>query len=346
MTRINFLRWIVCSVLCLLPTWVGGQEAVTSGNARQIGTLAIPDDIPLAAVPATTTRVGRKVRVDLVAPRGTLEFESAPLPSGEIATSLTARFGGDLTPLEAVVAADRQSIAWNGHGSVLTRDSLDALERLAAELELQMLQPDVSPEVEWAFRIVSFWAEAPIGLVIGQKETLRPRVDAPDEKRRSFIQRESIGDATDVLSLDREDAVDEGRPIQADAGKAKCAKGCNVDSDDGIVYLEGSGKDAACKTKSYKTKHDACDTSTGKGHCYASYTVSGGCNRKTGCPGRLGPGCGVTGYGVYSKDCLEHDYCVGHDSACALCPGDNKCGDEWWDAADDTFGRINCNGCK
>lgn len=277
----------------------------------------MPPHVPLASTPITMTRTETELRAE--APDGLLAFRSARDASGRIVVSVTTRTAAPMN-LEAVVATDWQSVTWRGEGPAMTPEARQPLERLAAELERRMLQPAVQPQEEWAFRIVSYWADVPIGFPMATTQTIR--------RERRSVEGGSVSG--------------EERGRKADGGKPDCATGCNVDSDDGIVDLS-----TPCKPAHHQTKHDACDKSTGQGHCYNSYRVEGGCGRAIHCRGRCGPGCGFTGFGVYSKDCLEHDHCVDHNRACATCPTDKKCGDEWIDAADDfMWGSFSCDDCK
>lgn len=283
-------------------------------------------DVPLASTPVPIRQTDTRLEADLIAPNGVLEFRSARQPSGDLVISLAARFGEERRELQAVIPENRQSVQWIGNGQTLTPPIRDAIRRLAAELEGRMRRPGVQPLEEWAFRVASYWGEAPLRFPIQTRTTRRPDVES--------------NIAGDEFSAETSQRAD-GRAA------ARCEDGCNVDSDDGIVYLEGSGENEACRAKWYQqTKHDACDRSTGTGHCYGVYPAEGGCDGNAGCRGRCGAGCSFTGFGIYTKDCLEHDHCVEHEGAAAFNPKDKECGDEWIDAADDfTWGKYNCSGC-
>jgi hypothetical protein len=280
--------------------------------------------------PVLLSRAANRTVASMAAPSAKVNLMSTD-QAGDFTVSLDVESNGELTLLDALITDHGRNVTWTGNGGVLTEVSRQAIARLEMELQAVMQQPSVSRHEEWAFRLATLWSEAPLGV--------------PLESRR--IYRDSVEDRPG-RELDKSPAArGEGRNVTATATKPSCPAGCNVNGGEGIKYLRGSSKDSGCQSATYATQHDACVISTGKGHCYTTYYVTAGCNRNSGCPGRCGAGCGLNGFGVYSKDCLDHDYCVGHDGASACCEGDAKCGDEFTEAEDDyLFGTFNCNGCK
>lgn len=300
-------------------------------DAAQIET----EDSAFRSVPVTLIDNGAELKADFMAPSGWLYFTSTTKATGEVAVSTTVSIDGLITRLEAVVAADRQSVVWTGNGGSLTKASRDAIRRLLVELEPMLQNRVLLPHQDWAFRLTNLWSEVPLYLPLAKPRTIRASLD-----NRSVAGRGEPTFQPQELAVIQE--LEEWN-----ATTATCASGCNVSGGDGKTYLRGSCTDCACALGTYSTKHDACVVATGIGHCYNSFSVQGGCSRTKNCVGRCGPGCGVTGGGPYTKDCLEHDHCVGHDSAAACCADDPKCGDEFFEAEDDfLFGVFNCNGCS
>ena len=274
----------------------------------------------------TQNEITRKVETA----KGQLVFRSAMKGSGEIIISLNGKFDGRNTKLEARVAANRQEVTWTGNGGVVTEGAREAIEQLAMELEERMLSSNVQPQEEWAFRLATFWSEVPRYVELNERRVIREK---EQEQTLKPATEQSQNTATILLAAN----------VLSTIGRQSC-EGCNAPGGDGITYLRGSGKNVACPIGSYGTRHDAC--LNGSGHCYDSFVISGGCDRTRGCPGRCGAGCGLGGFGAYTKDCLEHDHCVGHDNAAPCCANDRRCGDEFFEAEGDyLFGIFNCNGC-
>ena len=69
------------------------------------------------------------------------------------------------------------------------------------------------------------------------------------------------------------------------------------------------------------------------GHCFMTLGDVCGTSSPVGCAGRCGPGC--TALPPYFQDCMDHDLCLVHDGGGGGLTPSGKCGDEWWDAADD-----------
>ena len=297
------------------------------------------ENSPFRHEPVTIIDSAAELKADFTAQSTWLDFKSSTTKAGEVKVAATVSSDGLVTRLEAVVSADQKSVTWTGNGGLLTKGSRDALRRLLAELELILQEGQFLPHQEWAFRLTNLWSEAPLNL------PLRTRIVRAPNRADSISPLVAIDGVTaEPQAWSLSEQMEE-----LNAAKATCASGCNASGGDGKIYLRGSCRDCGCALGTYSTKHDACVVATGKGHCYSSYSVQGGCSRNKGCVGRCGPGCGLLngpGGGSYTKDCLEHDHCVAHDSAAACCVNDPKCGDEFGEAEDDfLFAVFNCNGC-
>jgi len=331
------------SMLAVLAiTFCSGVLAAGSLEA-QIDVAQIDlEDSPFGSEPVTLIDNATELRADFTVQSTWLNFKSSTTKAGEVNVAATVSSDGLMTRLEAVVSADQKSVTWTGNGGSLTKGSRDAIRRLLAELEPMLQQGQLLPHQEWAYRLTNLWSEAPLYL------PLKTRIVRAPSRVGSISPLAAIDGVTAEPQVSSYfEQIDELEELNA--AKATCAKGCNVSGGDGTTYLRGSCKTCGCALGTYSTQHDACVVATGKGHCYSSYSVQGGCSRTKGCVGRCGPGCGLLngpGGGSYTKDCLEHDHCVAHDSAAACCADDPKCGDEFIEAEDDfLFAAFNCNGC-
>jgi hypothetical protein len=317
----------------LAMTFCGGVLAAGTLPSEIDATRIEMEDSVFRSVPVTLIDSGAELKAEFMAPSGWFDFTSTTKATGEVAVSATVSIDGLVTRLEAVVAADRQSVVWTGNGGSLTKASRDAIRRLLLALEPMLQNHALLPHQEWAFRLTNLWSEVPLYLPLAKPRTVRA---SRDNRSISGLSEPTVQPQESAVIQEFEDL---------NAAAATCGSGCNVSGGDGKTYLRGSCTDCGCALGTYSTKHDACVA--GIGHCYNSFSVQGGCSRTKNCAGRCGPGCGLTGGGPYTKDCLEHDHCVAHDSAAACCANDPKCGDEFFEAEDDfLFAVFNCRGCS
>lgn len=119
---------------------------------------------------------------------------------------------------------------------------------------------------------------------------------------------------------------------EGQAGAGQAAPGAHEDEPQAIV-------DLPCNASTVVTGHDA-----GSYHDYQESTIRGGPSSGTtmGMCGREGdPG----GSGGWTRDCLDHDFCVQHDNAVPGTPV-GVCGDEFNAASDDytSTGYCQCQG--
>lgn len=217
------------------------------------------------------------------------------------------RVGG--LAVDAVYDFAARSILLDGHEGTIRKNQILALQELTRQIELRLesKRQNVDPRWDMLHRLANYLAAAPAGIEIGAL-----RIDAPKEVGVEL----PIGAA--LLELEGE------------IGTAAC----QVDSDDGIVYLAGG-----CGYYYYNSYHDASS------HCWANTPTYAGCSASSDCLGRCGAGCGSGGAGSYTTDCKDHDRCCRIHGGCTN-PFATDCGDEYFDAADDfTFGGRNCSGC-
>jgi len=211
--------------------------------------------------------------------------------------------------VDAVYDFAARSVLLDGHGGAIQRDEILALQELTRQIETRLQSKRYRVDQRWDMlhRLANYLGEAPAGIEIGAL-----KIEAPKEIGVEM----PIGAA--LLALEGE------------IGSAAC----QVDSDDGIVYLAGG-----CGYYYYNSYHDAST------HCWANTPTYAGCSSSSDCLGRCGAGCGSGGAGSYTTDCKDHDRCCRIHGGCTN-PFATDCGDEYFDAADDfTFGSQNCSGC-
>ncbi len=253
---------------------------------------------------------------------------------------------GDVV-LEAHADLKANTRILDGHDHALSLDQRLALIAFVSQLHLQ-LQPyqNTLPEHEdLLFRVVNYYAEAPVGW------PLKHRVIAPPPAGPLAI-----------------DSIDDSELFELGGGQnggdspenlSSCQSGC-VDGENGITLYSNP-----CCSRNHTLCHDAhsfpfiCGTGTtpGQPHPYCCETIRSGCDIASSCIGRCGPGCGIInspGEGIYTLNCGDHDRCCGiHDAFGPNCltPTSVACGDEWVDAEDDflfaiePFNDVCTDGC-
>lgn len=204
--------------------------------------------------------------------------------------------------LEARLSPDKQELSWTGHGRALFAEHRKALVALAGQLE-----PTTRPHEDLLRRVVMLWAEAPVGLPLGDKTLNAPAPNKAGSRRGA-------------------PALSEGARAPRDGD----VPACYYPDDNGITYFSCTYQyDVVC--------HDA----DAGGHCWGCEYVPVGCGG--GCTGECGPGC--WGLNIVTWDCGDHDRCCEAHGGC-LNPWDSNCGDEYGEAADDfAFGWPNCMPC-
>jgi len=211
--------------------------------------------------------------------------------------------------VDAVYDFAARSVLLDGHGGLIQKNEILALRELTRQIENRLRSKRAPLDQRWDMlhRLANYLSEAPAGIEIGALE-----INAPQEIGVEM----PIGAA--LLALEGEIG----------------AAACQVDSDDGIVYLAGG-----CGYYYYNSYHDAST------HCWSNTPTYAGCSSSSDCLGRCGASCGSGGAGSYTTDCKDHDRCCRIHGGCTN-PFATDCGDEYFDAADDfTFGGQNCSGC-
>ncbi len=236
---------------------------------------------------------------------------------------LHVNLGDVMLDAEADFGQDTRTLGGDGHE--LTLDEHLALVELNAALErhLDPYRRELSPHADLLHRVVSYWAEAPVGYQFTRRVIARAASDVP--------------------------------PPQPDSARATCTYGCeSIPScflDDSCCESCGwpcgcSGNSTAhlqhgCSCASYWLSYDYLGE-----YCYCSEVFVAGCDLDSACLGRCGIGCGdADGAGVYSYDCAEHDRC-GRGHGDCYSSSDVGCLDEFDEAADDyLLLSNNCDGC-
>lgn len=163
------------------------------------------------------------------------------------------------------------------------------------------------------------YAEAPVGYIVAKRVFNIPSLDGKgfaDEDPNLLARRESL------LTGEQPGAAQEG---------------CYQIGEDGVLRIGGNICDRVVATQ----EHDA------QNHCYVGFGVEAGCHEPN-CRGRCSIGCGIfnrDGSGLYTYDCLDHDFCLDHHGGPSM-ETNPDCGDEFSEAQDDffTFSGYNCPG--
>jgi len=253
---------------------------------------------------------------------------------------------GDVV-LEADAHLEGNTRTLDGHGHALSLDQRLALTALALQLHLR-LQPyqNALPEHEdLLFRVVNYYAEAPVGWQLRRLE-LTPPPPGPLPLSEPLDDTEVLGASSGQCGGDFAEDL------------STCPSSGCVNDEDGITLLSNP-----CCCRDHTLCHDAhsfpfiCGSGStpGQPHRFCCETVRSGCDIPSGCLGRCGLGCtggiNTPGEGVYTIDCGDHDRCCRvHDTNC-LTPASVACGDEYEDAADDfvyanaPFNDVCTEGC-
>ncbi len=236
---------------------------------------------------------------------------------------LQVKLGDIMLGAEADLGEDTRTL--DGHGHELSLDEHLALAELNTALE-QHLDPykrELAPHADLLHRVVSYWAEAPVGYEFKRRVITRTAPNIP--------------------------------PLQPDAVAATCTYGCeSIPScflDDSCC--ESCGWPCGCNGNSLAHLQQGCSCAyywlsydyLGE-YCYCSEVFVAGCDLDSACLGRCGSGCGgADGAGVYSYDCADHDRC-GRGHGDCYSSSDVGCLDEFDEAADDyLLLSYNCGGC-
>lgn len=219
-----------------------------------------------------------------------------------------------------------QEIVYDGHGNALSLPDRTTLQGLTRAL-VDNLGRDVAalpPHLSLLVRTVSYWSEAPVGYKMPTK-----KLGPPVHRQASTLM--VAGQSISAQANDCQEA------LAARAGEAESsepllvAAECQVSDDDGVTNLYHN-----CTYFNNTNWHDATD------HCFEwLFEPAGPCSDD--CLGHCGAGCWA-GVFAYTQDCADHDSCCRIHQGC-LNPQDSSCGDEYGEAADDTFwGSGTCGG--
>lgn len=123
---------------------------------------------------------------------------------------------------------------------------------------------------------------------------------------------------------------DSGQPPVAGGSTAQPPSTTQSERDDG----DGAYAWLGCSTKRHDTSHDASPR-----HGFKTFNVLAGPDSGTSM-GRCGAAGTPAQFG-WTQDCLDHDYCTEHEHS-GTGPGDDYCGDEFWEAFDDFNLTLPC----
>lgn len=240
-----------------------------------------------------------------------------------------------------------QTVVDGAGGKRITAKQKQALTALSRELDQSYgaLGSALPPQQDLLVRIVSYYAEAPVGLKLDAETTKKPEVGQENITPTTPSGEPEAGFVNISYSYGADGGLE--TPNKKDCAQAKASKNfvafaaCRRPDNDGIRYL-------SCSLRTHRLWHDA------PSHCGRNFTRYTG-PRSYGCRGQCGAGChGATGpptyrckgWGAYTRDCAEHDYCWEHHrNSPGRGANDRACGDQYREARDDfLYARISCAG--
>jgi hypothetical protein len=199
-----------------------------------------------------------------------------------------------------------------------------ALLTFNSALEVDWLEPaskageTLSGHKDLVTRLAMLLSEAPLGVPMTAQQVPRPKTRKTDRRYTPNGTPHVESCLADVIATTEPSSSDQRIGVAA----------CQRSDEDGIHYF------LTCKTGKRTICHDA-------NHCFACERINSGLFSPD-CLGRCGSGCGILHIGTYSYDCGDHDRC-GRRHGSSTNPFDSECGDEFWEADDDTlWGRRNC----
>lgn len=206
--------------------------------------------------------------------------------------------------------------SWSGGDRALTPAEHAGLLALAAKVSKEWAAPAkaarraLPTHTDLLLRLVMLAAEAPPGVELGSQQADRPAMTL--ESPTTFTAREKQS-ATCV-----ESALE--RTADSSAERQRALAACQQSDEEGIFYM-------ACVRANRPLNHDAGS------HCFLQESINSGPGSSE-CLGECGPGC--NGIDTYTYDCGDHDRC-GRVHGGSLNPWDSECGDEYFEADDDTL---------
>ena len=205
---------------------------------------------------------------------------------------------------------------WSGADSALTPAEHAGLLSLAAKVSKEWASPakaagrTLPTHTDLLLRLVMLSAEAPAGVKLGSHQADRPTMTM--ESPNSFAKAEKTSETC------LESALKRTADLSAERQQAVAA--CQQSDEEGIFYM-------ACVRANRPLNHDA------GGHCFLQESINSGPGSSE-CMGECGPGC--NGIDTFTYDCGDHDRC-GRVHGGSLNPWDSECGDEYFEADDDTL---------
>jgi len=185
--------------------------------------------------------------------------------------------------LDATMNIREQEVAWTGHGGALFRHDRDALVAFSRKLDVELAPQQRALRLHEDFlrRLVHLWAEAPVGLTLGDQ-----RLKRPTEEPARFLERKSPG-SPDLAF----------------------AASCYIPENNGITYF-------SCTFENKVVCHDADNG----GHCFTCEFRPAGCGGSclAECgPGCFGLNVVTWDCGDHDRCCQHHGGCLNpFDSNC------------------------------
>ncbi len=248
---------------------------------------------------------------------------------------------------------EEQTVTAGAGGEEITAEQKEALTALCQELEL-LLGPLGTPlvqEEDLLLRVTCYYAEVPVGYPLENFTLSGPSAvyiqDAPSQQPMEqedtvFVDASYRRDLSGYVS----DA-----PTAEECERARTLKDENrLEDFTTYVACQQNGDDGVSELNSCKPYglNFYWDSTRNPRLCYGfrGKRNAGPCTDY--CKGRCGKGCGNSRQGFYTRDCAEHDDCVGQAGGKGSLYNDENCGDEVEDADDDFFRRYRrtCNNCN
>lgn len=238
-------------------------------------------------------------------------------------TSSSSRTGSARSQIDVngkTITATRDLVSgtarWAGGGSALTPAEHAGLQSLAAKVSTEWAAPAkaanraLPTHTDLMLRLVMLAAEAPPGVKLVSYRANRPAM--------------TMETATDFTRTERQSSTCIESALERTADKSaerqQALAACQRSDEEGIFYM-------ACVRANRPLNHDAGS------HCFLEESINSGPG-SSDCMGECGPGC--NGIDTFTYDCGDHDRC-GRVHGGSLNPWDSECGDEYFEADDDTL---------
>lgn len=295
-------RWIALGAMIILVAGAGpaGSTPTAPADTDKLDGLRV------------TSASATEMRASFGHSTTSVELSSRTAKAGS--TSSTVHVNGKTVTARRNLVSGQAS--WSGSGAALTPAERAGLLSLSAKVSKEWAAPAkaarraLPDHTDLLLRLVMLVADAPSGVALGTYQADRPALS--QETPKNFLKREkqSVTCVESALTATSDNSAARQRAVAA----------CQQSDEEGIFYM-------ACVRANRPLNHDSA------GHCFIQESINSGPGSAE-CMGECGPGC--NGIDTFTYDCGDHDRC-GRVHGGSLNPWDSECGDEYFEADDDTL---------